>query len=67
MEAAHTSIMQELNEAVDYANGTRLALSFTRSKYLPEFSYSASIVHSSKADEGMVAKIRAGLRRAAER
>ena len=33
----------------------------------PEFSYAASMVHSSKADESMVARMRIGLRRAAER
>jgi DNA-binding transcriptional LysR family regulator len=31
----------------------------------PEFSYSAYVVHSSKADEGIVAQIRTGLRAAA--
>ena len=31
----------------------------------PEFSYSASVVHSAKADEGVMDRIRAGLRAAA--
>ena len=33
---------------------------------MPEFSYSAYVIHSTKADEGVMARVRSGLRHAAE-
>jgi len=33
---------------------------------MPEFSYSAYVIHSTKADEGVMARVRSGLRYAAE-